>query len=469
MSDAAVADPFEQAFAEVPPPTLRDTAGAPALPELSADDIAAARAHAAAAAKAEAPPPPVNVIPGEESAAPGAPPASPAPVIAAELPEAAQHPDGHGLPGWREALIAWHHRGRLARRLQLDQLAGMGLVRLAFKAAVDPALPLQPLFKPEKLVPGLPAKALAAFVQANGFDHAPGPAEWPVRELGPSEVTPPEEVQWRYLITATYPGLFKAPARALVGRGADGQWQLRGRRGLAPQRLAAVAGALLGVLALAGAALWWWRATPAAAAAHAPATAASAAAPTASAAVAGAAASSAPRAEPQPQAEAPEAAASAPAAVPRSASAEAVESAEVAETTHDSKIGAAHPEPAAAEAAVAEAPAPKPVVVPALPGVKPRRPLHAPPETAVEPATRAEPSVRFALVSGVYADPAPLVAQRRRLRQALGREGEHLRLELMPAPGGQVLTLWPLAQRADAEALAKTLREAGIAMRAMPF
>jgi len=39
----------------------------------------------------------------------------------------------------------------------------------------------------------------------------------------------------------------------------------------------------------------------------------------------------------------------------------------------------------------------------------------------------------------------------------------------MPAPGGQALTLWPIEDKRAAEALAQTLRQAGIVMRPVEF
>ena len=75
----------------------------------------------------------------------------------------------------------------------------------------------------------------------------------------------------------------------------------------------------------------------------------------------------------------------------------------------------------------------------------------------------------YALVTAVSVDEAPLVQLRRRLRQAMGREGEDLKLELQPAPGGQVLALWPIASRESANRLADTLRQAGVRMRIVEF
>jgi len=113
---------------------------------------------------------------------------------------------------------------------------------------------------------------------------------------------------------------------------------------------------------------------------------------------------------------------------------------------------------------------------------KPRptiRPIHAPLETydptaAASAKANGQPAPvakgpNFALVTAVSADAEPLVQLRRRLRQAMGREGEALQLELQPAPGGQVLALWPIASRDSATRLADTLRQAGVRMRIVEF
>jgi len=472
MSDA-VADPFAEAFAQAEPPAPRPQAAAAAdLPELTAEDIAAARSQTAQA-RAAAPAPAVNAMPAEP---PGAPAMAQPPAVA----PAPSGPQDEAFPGWREAFLAWHRRFPLARRLLPEQLSGVGLVRLAFRPPEMPGGVAMPLFKSERLVAGLSAKALPAFADAVGFAERPGPADWPVRELGPADAAHSGPVQWRYLITAAYPGLLKAPARALMGRAADGVWQVRGRRGLSRGRVGALAGGVVALLAAGALALWWLRPTAPASEAHAPAPAASAAASAAAAAHgASAAASGAPaKAEhaaseaghaPDPAAsaalaEAGEVAASAPAATEHAASAGAS-----GPTDGHGKTDAPAP---AAEAEEAPAP-PRPQVVQPLPGAKTKRPLHALPETAASPVNKpaaAQPAaVRYALVSAPSADAAPLQAQRRRLRQALGREGEHLRLELMPAPGGQALTLWPIEDKRAAEALAQTLRQAGIVMRPVEF
>lgn len=472
MSDA-VADPFAEAFAQAEPPTTRPQPSAAALlPELTAEDIAAARSQTAQA-RAPAPAPAVNTVPAEAAAASG-------PEAAASTPAPAG-PTDEVYPAWREALLAWHRRFPLARRLLPEQLIGVGLVRLAFKPPETPGGVAMPLFKSERLVAGLSAKALPAFADALGFAERPGPADWPVRELGPTDAAYSGPVQWRYLITAAYPGLLKAPARALMGRTADGMWQVRGRRGLSRGRVGALAGAVV-ALAAAGALAWWWlRPAALGASAHAPAPAASAAASAVAAAHGASAAASVP-AHAEAAASDAEHAHEPAAAATAHAEAAAEAASAPAPVEHAASASAAHPadahgktEAAAASPDQDEAPPmPKPRVVQPLPGVKAKRPLHALPEaeasTSVKPAAAAKPAaLRFALVSAPSADAAPLQAQRRRLRQALGREGEHLRLELMPAPGGQALTLWPLDDRRAAEALAQTLRQAGIVMRPIEF
>lgn len=140
-------------------------------------------------------------------------------------------------------------------------------------------------------------------------------------------------------------------------------------------------------------------------------------------------------------------------------------------------------------AAQAEKPEPK-HVAPAAPAEadtepplpKPRssiRPIHTPvevydPVAVASARANGKPvpvpkAPNYALVTAVSEQPEPLVQLRRRLRQAMGREGEDLKLELQPAPGGQVLALWPIAKREDATRLAETLRQAGIRMRVIEF
>ncbi len=415
-----------------------------------------------------------------------------------------------------DGLIAWHNRMPWAKRLRPEQVGQAGVVRFAFEAphgGSGDAMLLKPLFKPEKLVAGQSAKQLLAFVRRHGLDASPAPADWPLRELAPAGGGD-AAVHWRYLLSAAYPGAYgTVPLRALMGQPAQpgGKVPVGGWRGLSLPR---VGGALGLVAGLALAAVIGLRQPAPDAAAVAPAPAASAAsavsakAATSAAVPASAAASQAELVEAAAAAEAASAPASAaealapvtpthdavaPAAVPTSqAHAGTVPSptspvADSAAAGHGAPAKTEHAEPAAPEKPDRVVKAPEPVASQAAPAAehplpKPRptiRPIHTPVE-AYDPVAQAsarangkpEPVAKapsFALVTAVSEQPEPLVQLRRRLRQAMGREGEDLKLELQPAPGGQVLALWPIPSRDSATRLADTLRQAGIRMRVVEF
>ena len=389
----------------------------------------------------------------------------------------------------RQGLVAWHRRGWWARPLSPRDIAGIGLVRLAFGAAADAG----PLFAPQALVPGVRAKALAAFASRHGFDEAPGPADWPVRELGPPEGTDAAAVRWRYLMTASYPGARSGVAlRALIGRvPPGGRMPVAGRRALSWPRVAASGAAFLAVLA----GVWWgwaaWRspAGPALAlpppAASAPAQAPKGALPAAPAGVAPVVVSTTAQVDP-----AQETAATSALALPASAAASGLPaSGAEARNVMAAPSGAASA-PAAPPSGVAVAPIPAATLpsaarprapgnttglaIPALPQLAAMAAAQRA-ETATaqvgpsEPSAAPRASARYALVTPAQSDLAALQALRRRLRQALGREGEHLQVEVLPAPGGHALTLWPLDRADDATRLMQTLGQAGVSMRVVEF
>lgn len=516
----AAADAFAEAFAaEVPPPSPASPPPGMNIPVLDMADIAAATATAQSGRPA-APPSPVNQLPGTpaEEAAAAIAAASGKAGGEGEAPAEgghAEHGDDASGP-LLAGLVAWHNKRWFRRRLKAEQIDGVGLVRFAY--ASGPQGPAQPLFTPEQLVPGLKAKRLEAFVNAHGFDERPGPGTWPTRDI--SHALPDQAVHWRYLMTAAYPGEGKNPLRALVGRVPPGGVMPVGGR--PAWSLPKVGGLVAGVALVLGAAFFgWhtWQARTAAAAATAAAEAASAAS---AAAAASAVAAAEAKAAALKQAEAASAAAAA-AAEAASAAAASGGAASAAESEHDKPADAADKTPAATKASAHDdahaagkakaAAEPQeridPVIKPdkaamaaqaesadgeAERPVRPqsryaKRPLHALPGTpapaakaeAEEPRTAARtapaaaatksaaPAGKFALVTGAYADPAPLVAMRRRLRQALGREGEYLQLELLPAPGGQALTLWPLKSEQEAQVLARLLQQNGIPMRVVAF
>jgi hypothetical protein len=335
-----------------------------------------------------------------------------------------------------------------------------------------------------------------------------------VRELGPADGSA-AGVHWRYLISAAYPSNRVAtPLRALVGQPAPfggratGLVPVAGRRALAWPRVGGAAGLLLA--AALAAVLGLRHATPGTAAVQA--SGASAPAATAmvgdgkgAAAVTAAKVTAAETAGVATGVAAPASAAASAAAAVAGTAAEAAapaHSASAATAAHEAASAPVQPEPAGAEPAHSEhaqpepaathpatqpGPAERPAAAAEAPAVerplpKPRptiRPIHAPPvsmdattQASAKANGRSEPATRglsFALVTAVSANEEPLVQLRRRLRQAMGREGEELKLELQPAPGGQVLALWPIPSRDSATRLADTLRLAGIRMRLVEF
>lgn len=436
------------------------------------------------------------------------PPKAELPVLGREHIVAADLPADPTATGARAAelldgLIAWHNRMPWAKRLRPDQVGQAGVVRFAFEVpqgASGQAVLLKPLFTPEKLVAGQSAKRLLAFVRQHGLEASPAPADWPLREMAPAGGGDAAAVHWRYLLSAAYPGAYGAvPLRALMGQPAKpgAKVPVGGRRGLSIPRAGSAVGAVAGLVL---AAVLGLRLSGAEHPAEPPAIAASAAqaAASASAAVPAPAAASA-AAEAAVKAESAEAAAS---AAPTVAGSPVVVSAPdpAASAVPATDTGPGAP---AARAGLEVAPTSGLPVLPtmaeeaaqpgqaksepkqppeeaALPKARPSiRPIHAPPETSDPLANAAakangkpQPVAKgpnYALVTAVSVDEAPLVQLRRRLRQAMGREGEDLKLELQPAPGGQVLALWPIASRESANRLADTLRQAGVRMRIVEF
>jgi hypothetical protein len=437
------------------------------------------------------------------------PPKADVPVLGLEHIVAADLPTDPTATGARAAelldgLIAWHNRMPWAKRLRPDQVGQAGVVRFAFElpqAASGQAVLLKPLFTPEKLVAGQSAKQLLAFVRQHGLEASPAPADWPLRDLAPAGGGDTAAVHWRYLLSAAYPAAYGAvPLRALVGQPAKpgARVPVGGRRGLSLPRVGSAVGLVAGVLLAAVVGL---RHTAPQAEVVAPAAAASAPQAKAPASAALPAAASAVALPAHEQASAAQAAGAPASAAPLSDTPQAGKASGHAGHDAAAKPGAAATpakdektsgEPAAATAHGAETrpaaskteeaadEAAKPPVESPLPKARPSiRPIHAPLET-YDPTAKAkalangqpEPVAKgpnFALVSAVSVDAEPLMQLRRRLRQAMGREGEALQLELQPAPGGQVLALWPITGRDSATRLADTLRQAGVRMRVVEF
>jgi hypothetical protein len=361
------------------------------------------------------------------------------------------------------SLRQWHNRLPWARRLAESEVTGIGLVKLALS---DDAA-ARPLYRAQPLVPGVSAARLSRLVRRHGYDERPGPADWPVRELGPDPVEPGQAVRWRYLMTAAFPAQRgDALLRVLAGRVSGAKaMPFVGRRALSPRRLAlsaAVAGLLLALL---GGGVWAWRGHT------------SAALPAA-----------------QPAASAP---ASASAAA--SSATGASDSASISASAEASAVVQAAAEPASAEAttdmagsAVAAAPggslasAPAPAPAPLAPPEPRVQPPGTPPRPASAPAgplenlsvTAPSPAAsvpagppRYALVSLPQADPeAPAARElKRQVSQSLSLRAQDRQLEWMPSPGGQVLTLWPYENKAEAERVARKLQRQGLDLQVVAF
>lgn len=345
------------------------------------------------------------------------------------------------------SLRQWHNRLPWARRLAETEVSGVGLVKLALS---DDAA-ARPLYPPQTLVPGVSASRLARFLRRHGYDERPGPPDWPVRELGLDPVQPDQAVRWRYLLTATYPAARgDAVLRVLAGRVSGARaMPFAGRRAVSARRLAISLGLGALLLALIGGAVWAWRGqgaspsvAPAVPAASAPA----------SAALVALAASPAPTAS-QGTAEAA-AAVQASSAGPASA-----------------VTAAGKPEPALA------APVPEPASTPAsAPGPHAASAPAGPLENLMAPGTApmaATPQLplRYALVSAPQtdADGAAARSLRQVVSQSLSLRAQDRRLEWMPSPEGQVLTLWPFEDKAEAERLARKLQRQGLKLQVVAF
>ncbi|MCH7341949.1 hypothetical protein LZ017_00925 [Pelomonas sp. CA6] len=400
-----------------------------------------------------------------EAAAPVPPPPAPA------------ADQGTLLQALTPALLRWHHRNPLARRLRADDVHTLGLVALpllrprqggagtgpvepvldetvAAPTAAPAAAPAKPLSWPQRLrarllptragsgalfseefIDGLSPARVAAFARAQGSESAPGGPELPLRRIPVDDArlagAPPGDGGWPvelYLLSAA---IDAGPARRRVLIGRD--QQVLGRRALDPLRLGLAAGLGLLVLALL---LWWaWPrphkaerhadAPAAAPVASAPAaSAASAAAPVASAASAAVAASAASATEAT--------AASAPAGAASEAASEAASAATAASATASSAV-------------------PAPDIRPHLgPG---RPPLGR----AVEERAAAERAAKAGTGASSPASPAASDAQPPRLRldevglvEALRRPAD--------APPGKVVALVGPPHKQEAQARAELER-----------
>ncbi|MFO1339246.1 MAG: hypothetical protein U1F53_13645 [Burkholderiaceae bacterium] len=79
------------------------------------------------------------------------------------------------------------------------------------------------------------------------------------------------------------------------------------------------------------------------------------------------------------------------------------------------------------------------------------------------------PGPRYALVSAPEKKRAAAEATLDRVHHLLGPAIGNLQAQVMPAPGGFVVTLWPLPTQADAEQLAQVLARRGVPMKWMEF
>ncbi len=349
------------------------------------------------------------------------------------------------------SLVQWHNRLPWARRLQAAQVSGLGLVKLAFS---DDAA-ARPLYPPQTLVPGVSAARLGRFARRHGYDERPGPPDWPVRELGPDPALPEAPVHWRYLMTAAHPaGTTGGLMRVLAGRvhGAKAM-PFVGRRALSPQRLQRSLAGAGGVLLLLGALTGWWQrggATSSVAWVEPPGAASDAVA----------AAS---------QGLSTAVAASGVDASASGASAVAIASAPMASGLVHTEAGAAADIAATPPSAVGASAAPRAASASAGPLENLLMPAAA--SSAGASTVAPPPPPRYALVSLPQADTQGSAARamERLVSQSQSLRAQDRRLEWMPSPDGQVLTLWPFEDKAEAERLARKLQRQGLSLQVVAF
>lgn len=431
-------------------------------------------------------------------------------------PGAADQPSGHAAAqsdvpsgpsdaALAAAVVAWHNRHPLARRLQASEVGGMGT--LSLPVLLPPPLsgwrrwlqrgPLRPraplAFEQADLIAGLSARQISRFAHRHADTERPGPPDWPQRVLPVRAGA--EAAHARHLFSAAFKAGPGASHRVLIGPGP--KRPVLGRRAWSRTRLALGSALLLSLLAGLGAAAWWWRSHAAASPPAAPAAAAAAATPAsaASAAVvlpppaasvpstalaaasgAGPAAETARTADGAASAVLPAAGAAASAVA--GAAAVAVATAETAATAAPvapAPVPHAGPDAQAAAPiamAAVKAPTPSPSGAAPVPHAAPaqRSPAGERPIGGVPSSSRAAPALRHhALVSAPTWRRGELAAQRARLTRLMGNEIGRLQLDVLRLPEGEVLALWPLASQAEAEALARRLGRDGLAMLAVDF
>lgn len=403
-----------------------------------------------------------------------APPPSEGPAGETAVPAA---DDGIATERLIARVRAWQHRNPLARRIAAREVVGIGVIALPYGPGEGPAGTMRPLYHQPKLLPGLSHRALVAFAERHAVRQRPGSPAWPQRDIERADATPEPAPETRYLLTAAIeagPSRAGATAvrRLLLAPEGPAVW---GQRPLSRPMLMAAAVVLAVVLAGVG---WAARsalsgAVPAIATPN-PLPAAPASAPSSVASAASVIASAAPTG-PTTVPGGPSAATSPAAAVSAAPSAPAVAASPALAavplpSAPPVASAPARPAPAAAEAAAsppvpaAEAVSP-PKLLP-MPGARPRV------ETASAPASAAPavaPGPRYALVSAPEKKRAAAEATLDRVHHLLGPAIGNLQAQVMPAPGGFVVTLWPLPTQADAEQLAQVLARRGVPMKWMEF
>jgi len=428
-----------------------------------------------------------------------------------------------------ERVLRWHNRHPLAVRLRTEDVDGIGVVGLPYgqpaAAGNAPARGWRfwrrrsaarrvPLYAAGDLIAGLGHRAVARFGDLHGTAQTPGEAGWPRRDEavvaraagaqarpGADEAT--TVVRLHLLSAALVPGGGR-PTRILTS--ASGETIL-GRRRYSPVR-SAIAATLIAVPLVAGA--WWAQghesgvhaetasegAAPEQGAAHGEATGQGHQGGTAAPADRDAAHGEVHDAHGKPDGDA--AAREAHAADGQSDAPEAAGAGHGRDADHldapgeagrddGAHAGAAHApvaHAAAAGAHVAVAATGTPeahhhvdhgVAAPEAdvhdaaqgPGTRHATAAAAPAARGTAATTAHAPS--FALVTVPSPRQKEVADLQRQLKKALGAEGAHLQLEVVSTADGYMLTMWPLASRAEAQMLATELRSAGISMMAIDF
>lgn len=335
-----------------------------------------------------------------------------------------------GSPSPRRLLaaqvVAWHNRHPLARRISRRDLRGYGVVALPFSPDAGPEGPARfPMFDDLSLVPGLSRQKVVALALGQGWAEQPGAADWPVREVPVAKGWDARQSQPVHLLTVALKRGRRAPVRVLVGRAGEA---VLGRRALSWVRLTVAAVAGLAPVGLLGWALTAWWPGP-----------------------------GAPLAEvaPQQATEVPYAAPQQPAAAlpspPRNTAPAVVSAAQLPPSGSPVEPGpAVHAPP------------------PTVPGFAPGELRPLPDD--VDPRTAAAPAV-FRLQSAPYRDPSQLKAQTLLIQSVfavLGASASNLRTDVAGSPDGDVLTIGPFTQRAEAERVARRLAGRGVTMTVSP-